>query len=93
MPHSSDPEFDCASSNPKIKEAVAKQCLRPQRNKAAKENHKNLKLKDIAICAQAATTKDLGEASKRKAEILEDQNVFKLFTAPDNGNMSEDFRE
>ena len=52
-----------------------------------------MKLKDVAICVQAARIKDLVEASKRTADILDDQNVIMLFTAPNNRNMSEDFRE
>jgi hypothetical protein len=38
-------------------------------------------------------TKELAEASKCKADILTDQNVLMLFTAPDSVNLSKDSRE
>jgi hypothetical protein len=75
MPHFSDPESECASPHPPINQEVAKQYLRPQGNKAAKEEHKNQKLKDATIRAQLAAIKELVEASKRKAHILADQNI------------------
>jgi hypothetical protein len=93
MPPYSDPESECASPNPTVSEVVGNKHLRPQGNKATKEEHKNQKMRDVAIRAQLATTKELAEASKRKVDILPDQNVLMLFTAPDNGNMIEDSRE
>jgi hypothetical protein len=93
MPHFSDPESECASIDPPSSVIVEKQLLRPQGNRAAKEEHKNQKLRDAAVHAQLAATKELAEASKRKAEILADQNVLMLFTAPDSENLSQDSRE
>jgi hypothetical protein len=90
MPHYSDPESECASPNPIVSEATGNQRIRPQRNRTAKEEHKNQKMRDAAMRAQLAATKELAEASKRKADILADQNVLMLFTAPDNRNMIED---
>jgi hypothetical protein len=49
--------------------------LRPQENIAAKEEHKNQKMRDATIRAQLAAIKELVEASKRKAHILADQNI------------------
>jgi hypothetical protein len=64
--------------------------LRPQENIAAKEEHKNQKMRDATIRAQLAAIKELAEASKRKADILADQNVLMFFTVLDNENMNED---
>jgi hypothetical protein len=93
MPHYSDPESECASPDTIVSEATGNQRIRSQGNIAAKEEHKNQKMRDTAMRAQLATTKELAEASKRKVDILADQNVLMLFTAPDNGNMTEDSRE
>jgi hypothetical protein len=93
MPPSSEPESDCASLDPPTWQAVGKQHFRPQGNRATKEEHKNQKIRDATIRAQLAATKELAEASKRKADILADQNVLMLFTAPDSMNLSEDSRE
>jgi hypothetical protein len=88
MPHFSDLESECASVDPPSSVAVGKQLLRPQGNRAAKEEHKNQKLRDADVHVQLAATKELAEASKHKAEILTDQNVLMLFTAPDSENLS-----
>jgi hypothetical protein len=93
MPPSSEPESDCASPDPPTRQAVGKQYFKPQGNRAAKEEHKNQKIKDATIRAQLVATKELAEASKRKADILADQNVLMLFTAPDSVNLSKDSQE
>jgi hypothetical protein len=93
MPHYSDPESECASPDTIVSEATGNQRIRPQGNIVAKEEHKNQKMRDVAMRAQLVATKELAEASKRKADILADKNVLMLFTAPDNGNMTEDSRE
>jgi hypothetical protein len=49
-----------------------------------------LKLRDATICAQVVATKDMVETTKRKVDILENQNVLMIFTALDNRNMRED---
>jgi hypothetical protein len=90
MPHSNDPKSECISHDSPINEAVGKQRLRPQENRAAKEEHKNQKMRDATIHAQLTTTKELAKASKRKVDILADQNILMLFTAPNNENMRED---
>jgi hypothetical protein len=93
MPPSSEPESDCASPDPPTRQAVGKKYFRPQGNRAAKEEHKNQKIRDATIRVQLVATKELAEASKRKADILADQNVLMLFTAPDSVNLSKDSRE
>jgi hypothetical protein len=93
VPICNEPESDCASIDPPLRQAVGTQRLRPQGNRAAKEEHKNQKLRDATIRAQLAAKKELAEASRRKADILADQNVLMLFTAPDNGNLTEDSHE
>jgi hypothetical protein len=50
-------------------------------------------LRDAAIKAQAAAIVEMAEATKRKANILEDQNVLMLFIAPKTGIISEEARE
>lgn len=91
-PRVPESKSECVSPDPLISQEIIKQRLRLQGNKTAKEEYKNQKLRDATICAQFAATKELAKASKSKADILVDQNIFMLFTAPDNGNMSEDSR-
>jgi hypothetical protein len=43
-------ESECASLDPVVSEVVRKQCLRPQGNRAAKEEYKNKKMRDATIC-------------------------------------------
>lgn len=56
---------------------------RPMGNRIAKEEHKQDKLRELAIRAQAAATKDMAAATWRKTELLQEQNVLMLFTTPD----------
>jgi hypothetical protein len=66
MHQSSDFDLDRASPDLPIKEATSKQRLRPQGNRAAKEEHKNQKLRNATIHAQLAAIEELAEASKPK---------------------------
>jgi hypothetical protein len=50
-------------------------------------------MRNVTINVQLVATEELIEASKRKVDILADQNVLMLFIALDNGNMNEDSRE
>ena len=93
VPICSEPKSECASIDPPFKQAVGIQRLRPQGNRATKEEYKNQKLKDATIRAQLVATKELAEASRRKVDILADQNVLMLFIATDNGNLTEESRE
>ena len=72
MPHSNNPESECASLNLPISKAIGKECFRPQGNRTTKEELKNQKMKDATICAQLAATKEMVEASNHKAPILVD---------------------
>jgi predicted lipoprotein with Yx(FWY)xxD motif len=73
--------------------------VRAQGNRATKE-YMNMKMRNAAIRAQAvailemvAATVEMAVATKKKANILEDQNVLTLFTVPEAGNISEEARE
>jgi hypothetical protein len=46
-------------------------------------------MRNVTINVQLVATEELIEASKRKVDILADQNVLMLFIALDNGNMNE----
>ena len=52
-----------------------------------------MKTRDVAIRAQAVATKEMVNATKRKANLLEDQNPIMLMTADEAGIVSEDARE
>jgi hypothetical protein len=44
--------------------------VRAQGNRAAKEEYKNLKIRDATIRTQAAATVEMAAATRRKANIL-----------------------
>lgn len=52
-----------------------------------------MKTRDVAIRAQAVATKEMVNATKRKANLLEDQNPIMLMTADEAWIVSEDARE
>lgn len=62
---------------------VGRRLKRPVGSRIAKEENKSQKLRELAIRAQAAATKDMAAATWRKTELLADQNVLMLFTTPD----------
>jgi hypothetical protein len=41
-----------------------------------------MKIRDASIQVQATAMKEVVEATRHKVDILEDQNVFMLFTTP-----------
>ena len=92
MAPASEPESDFVETTPTQVASgagVGRMRVRPQGNRAAKEEHKNEKIRDSSIRAQAAAIVQMAEVSKKKADILEDQNVLMLFTAPETGIVSE----
>jgi hypothetical protein len=89
----SDLESDCVEVDVEINLPPPRMRSRPQGNMAAKEDHKKMKLRDATIRAQAAATMEMAKVTKRKAQILEDQNVLMLFTTLEIGIMSEEAKE
>jgi hypothetical protein len=98
MPQLSGLELDYTSPDPLTSQPSASlgssnQRVRPQGNKVAKEDHKNIKIRDAAIRVQAAATLEMAAASKRKADILEDQNVLMVFITHEAINISKETRK
>jgi hypothetical protein len=52
-----------------------------------------MKIRDASIQVQATAMKEVVEATRHKVDILEDQNVFMLFTTPKTWTISENIRE
>ena len=57
---------------------------RPSGSKAAKLAHKEEKLRDSGLHAQAEATSTLAKATLRKADCMEEQNLLFLMTTPDS---------
>jgi hypothetical protein len=55
-----------------------------------KDNHKNMNTWDVAIQAWAITKKEMFNAMKHKANILENQNVLMLFITFETNIINED---
>ena len=56
----------------------------PYGSKAAKLAHKEKKLRDFGLHAQAEATLTLAKATLRKADCMEEQNLLFLMTTPDS---------
>ncbi|KAG0571858.1 hypothetical protein KC19_VG048800 [Ceratodon purpureus] len=57
------------------------------------DDHCSTKTRDVAIRAQLAATKEMAKATKRKAKLLEDQNLIMLMIADKTGIINDDARE
>ena len=88
-----DLESNCIEVDVETTQPSPRMRSRPQGNMAAIEDNKNMKIHDVAIRAQAVATKEMAAATKKKAQILEDQNVLLMFTSPDTRIISEEAKE
>jgi hypothetical protein len=70
-----------------------KRPTRPVGNKHAKEDHRQMKQRDVAMKAQARATADMAAANMRKAQILHDQATLSFFTMPNEESLSDLARE
>jgi hypothetical protein len=69
--------------------SFAKRPTRPVGNKYTKEDHRQMKQRDVAVRAQARATTDMAAANMRKAQIFHDQATLSLFTMPNEESLSD----
>jgi hypothetical protein len=75
------------------KVSFAKRPTRPVGNKHAKEDHRQMKQRDMAVKAQARATAEMAAANMHKAQILHDQATLSLFTMSNEESLSDLARE
>jgi hypothetical protein len=69
--------------------SFAKRPTRPDGNKHAKEDHRQMKQRDVVVKTQARAIVEMATANMHKAQILHDQATLSLFTMPNEESLSD----